>query len=125
VTFSYINMDAETVFPLSNYSGNPHIYFDAFHHLWLKSRKGVQCIDLLMERPVSNVDSVLQTLGADGRVDDLFTDNTGEAWMVIGDKLLGCRCRKRFPVLGGLNLQDVDVYNNHLLMFYGNGEMTE
>ena len=125
VKFSYINMDAEYVFPLSNYHGHTHLYFDSFHHLWLKREHGVQAIDLTMERPINNVDSVLQELGADGRVDDIFTDEQGEVWMMIDNKLFGCKCKKRFPIISGLNLQDIEVYNNHLLMFYNNGEMIE
>jgi len=125
VQFSYINMDTEESFPLPNYHGNDHMYFDSFHHLWLKSIKGVQCVDLTYERPINNVDSVFRSLGADGSVDDMFVDANGQVWMMLGDQMYGCVCRKRYPVLSGLNLQDLEVYNNHLLMFYENGEMME
>ena len=32
-TFTYIDPSTENIYPLKNYSGNYHLYFDGYHHL--------------------------------------------------------------------------------------------
>mgnify|MGYP002855593433 CR=1 FL=1 len=123
--FTHVDMDDVKAFPLANYHGHYHLYFDHHHHLWLKSSNGVFCVNLTLERLELNVDSVFQAMGADGRVDDMFADEDGQVWMMVKGKMLGSDCQKTFPVLEGVNLQDVDVWNGHVLMFYNSGEMME
>ena len=46
--FTQISSDRnEKYFPLSKYSGNYHHYFDNNHHLWLKDKRKVKCVDML------------------------------------------------------------------------------
>ena len=42
-TFTYIDPSTENIYPLKNYSGNYHLYFDKYHHLWLKDTHSVTC----------------------------------------------------------------------------------
>ena len=79
--FSYVSTEGEEVYPLADYHGHYHLYYDAYHHLWLKSSKGVSCVDLLVERYVGNVDSLFALFGAKGPVDDVFIDSRGEVWL--------------------------------------------
>ena len=41
--FSYIDPLEENIYALSEYRGNYHLYFDRFHHIWLKNRHSVTC----------------------------------------------------------------------------------
>lgn len=124
--FSHVDISEETIIPLANYHGHYHPYFDNLHHMWLKSSSGVACVNLTLERYISNVDSVFAALGMEEKVTDLFTDSDGNLWLE-GSKSIFCpQLQKRFPVLKENNLQDMDVVNKRrLLMFYENGEIME
>ncbi len=121
-TFTHIDPTPENIFPLPKYTGHYHSYFDKHHHLWVKDRKAVTCLDLTTERFESNVDSVFKSLGMNKRVDDLFCDVNNHLWLLSDNQLYGIDAKKSFPVLQQSELQDVDVYNkNQLLQFFANG----
>ena len=123
VSFSHIDTRPEYVYQLPQYRGNDHIYFDKKHHLWLKNRYTVTCVDLLQEVFVSNVDSVMRhVLGCPNQVLDLFTDTLGAVWLLTEKGLYGVNQSKHYPVLRERNLQDVFVSDSLLLTFYDNGE---
>ena len=49
-TFSHIDTHQEFQYPLPSYSGHYHLYFDRRHHIWLKNKYTVTCVDLLQEQ---------------------------------------------------------------------------
>ena len=56
VRFTYIDPTGENLYPLREYKGNFHLYFDKYHHIWLKDRGDVTCVNLTTERFVDSVD---------------------------------------------------------------------
>ncbi len=126
VQFSHINSELENAYPLPYYHGHYHLYFDLMHHLWMKSSSGVNCVDLMTERFILNVDSVFQEIGMMDKVMDMFVDIDGHLWLVGKNYVWGQYYDKRFPILAGANLQDLDVVDGRrLMLFYDNGELME
>ncbi len=124
-TFTHIDPSPENVFPLPKYMGHYHSYFDRHHHLWIKDRRAVTCLNLTTEQFETNADSIYKCLGMNKRVDDLFCDFTNHLWLLSNDKLYGVDAKKSFPVLQQSELHDVDIYNQkHLLQFFANGVVT-
>ena len=120
--FTHIDPRPDDLFPLPKYNGHYHIYFDRFHHLWLKDKKTVTCLDLMQEQFVGDVDSVFKSLGVKRQVDDLFGDVNSHLWILSGNQLYGVNAKKTIPVRSKAELQDVDVYDNKtLLQFFSNG----
>ena len=54
-SFTFIDATEENVYPLDKYRGNYHLYFDKYHHLWLKNRQTVTCVNLTTEKFVTSV----------------------------------------------------------------------
>ena len=54
--FTYIDPTTENIYPISEYKGHAHLYFDKHHHLWFKKRNALSCVDLLREMYVANID---------------------------------------------------------------------
>ena len=123
--FSHIDPTSDDMFPLPKYTGHYRLYFDCFHHIWLKDKYTVTCVDLMTERFVANVDSVIRSLGMERQVDDLFADVNCHLWMMSGKELVGINTRKTIPVWLDDELQDVDVYNHKkLLQFFANSTVS-
>ena len=53
--FTFIDPTEENIYPLDSYRGNYHLYFDKYHHLWLKNRQSVTCVNLTTEKFVKSV----------------------------------------------------------------------
>lgn len=120
--FTYIDAYNENLYPLSDYQGNYHLYFDNYHHIWLKNTNNVTCVDLMTERFVDSVEDEFKQFGINEKVRDLFVDHEGMVWLLTKDGVLNVEDKKPFSVRKGLNLQDLDVYDNkYLLLFYSNG----
>ena len=123
--FTHIDPKPEDLFPLPKYNGHYHLYFDRFHHIWLKDKKSVTCVDLMTERFISNVDSVIKSLGMKRPVDDLFADVYNHLWMLSGSQLYGINDKTTIPLRLKEELHDVDVYNHKLLLqFYANSTVS-
>ena len=123
--FSHIDPQPEDAFPLPKYNGHYHLYFDRHHHLWLKDKYSVTCVDLLKEQFVRNVSEVIRELGMPKQVDDLFCDTDCHLWFLSGKELYGTDDHLTVPVSQHAELQDVDVYNHQqLLQFYGDGSVS-
>ena len=75
--FSYIDPSNENMYPLSDYNGNYHLYFDKYHHLWLKNTHTVTCVDLVTEKFVSSIADIFAEFGVKQKVKDMFVDNSG------------------------------------------------
>ena len=120
--FSYIDPSKENTYPLSNYRGNYHLYFDRFHHLWLKNNHNVTCVNLSTERFVNSIEKVFQEFGCDNPVTDLFVDQTFTVWLLTDRGLFNVATKQVYPVRSGLNLQDLELCEErYLLLFYENG----
>ena len=124
VSFSHVDVRPEHVFQLPQYRGNYHMYFDRDHHLWLKNKYQVTCVDLIQEEFVIDVDSVIKNVfGCQNQVLDLFADSIGHLWLLTEKGLYGAKQKHYYPVLRERNLQDVVVLGDSLLLtFYDNGE---
>lgn len=122
VSFSHIATHTDYQYVLPSYRGNYHLYFDKKHHIWLKDTQKMTCVDLMSEQFVTNVDSVIKTMGCQDPLEDLFVDDGGEVWMLTKKGLYSEKNDKCYSVLPNLNLQDVDVFDNMLITFYENGE---
>ena len=121
-TFSHIDTKLDYQYSLPAYNGNYHLYFDHNHHIWLKSKHMVTCVDLITEQFVTNVDSVLQAMGCKDTVRDLFTDSIGTLWYLTDNGLVNVETDMTFPVLPERNLQDMEVTGGCLYFFYDNGK---
>ena len=121
-SFVHIDPTVENDYPLPKYSGHYHLYFDKHHHLWVKDKEKVTCVDLMKERFVVNVDSVIKGMGMNEEVEDMFGDSENSMWFMSKGKLY---CPKRgvnIPVGQKAELHDIDIYDNHvLLQFFSNG----
>lgn len=126
ILFSHISTRNERIYPLPNYHGHYHLYFDNMHHLWLKSSKGVSCVNLNTEQYIPEVDSVFATMGMEEKVTDMFVDSDGNVWMEGKSFIYNSFSKDRYQLMSQVNLQDLDVYDKErLLLFYGNGEVME
>ena len=120
--FVHIDPTAENDFPLPKYSGHYHLYFDKYHHLWVKDKHKVTCVDLLKEQFVVNVDSVIKSMGMKEDVEDLFGDGENAMWFMSKSKLYCPKRKITLPVGQKAELHDIDIYNNSvLLQFFANG----
>jgi len=120
-TFSHDDLDASNEYPLSNYQGHYHLYFDKNHHIWLKDKQKVFCMDLITERYIDNVDSVINDLNPPAPIIDLFADHENELWLLMKTGIYSVKYKQTYHVADSLNLQDIDVFDNTIYMFYDNG----
>lgn len=126
--FSYIDPSTENIYPLPNYRGNYHIYFDRSRHLWLKNTHTLSCVDVYTERFADSVEEEFEKLGCHETVLDLFVDQTQVLWLLTEEGVYNIESKKTFPVRRDRNLQDLELWNEKfLLLFYDNGllEMTD
>ena len=122
--FSHVTPVKDAEYPLENYRGHYHPYFDKYHHLWLKNKHTVTCLNLTTEHFIANIDSVFQSYGVKAKVTDMFVDDDGQLWLMHGNQIFGSEVKRNFPVDKSLNLQDVANYDGRqLLLFYENGEV--
>ena len=120
--FVHIDPAAENDFPLPKYSGHYHLYFDKHHHLWVKDKQKVTCVDLMKEVFITNVDSVIKRIGMKEEVEDLFGDSENVLWFMSKGKLYCPMKNVVIPVAHKVELHDIDVYNEHtFLQFFANG----
>jgi AraC-like DNA-binding protein len=120
--FEYIDPTDENIFPLKNYHGNYHLYFDRYDHIWLKNKLSVTCVDLVTERFVNSVESVFKGFGIKQNVTDMFVDQDGIVWWLTDGGLFNSKTKKTLKIRKDLNLQDLEIYKgNTLLLFYENG----
>ena len=121
-SFLHIDPQAENDFPLPKYSGHYHLYFDKHHHLWVKDKYKVTCVDLMKEHFIVNVDSVIKRIGMKKEVEDMFGDSENVMWFMSKGKLYCPKNGAVIPVAHKGELHDIDVYEKHvLLQFFANG----
>lgn len=123
-SFTFIDPSTENVYPLPNYSGNYHLYFDRHHHLWLKDTHSVTCVNLITERFVDSVDDVLAEFGIQEKIKDLFVDHQNVVWLMTEKGLFNVDTKRTYPIRKDRELQDMDIFQDeYLLLFYDNGLM--
>ena len=121
-SFMHIDPTEENDFPLPKYTGHYHIYFDSQHHLWVKDKYKVTCVDLMKERFIVNVDSVIKRMGMKEKVEDLFGDTGNNVWFMSGEKLYCPEKEKVIPLAHKEELHDIDIYDEHILLqFFASG----
>ena len=103
---------------LPKYKGHYHLYFDDSHHLWLKDKGMVTCVNMLTEQFVSDIGSIFQAQGVKGHVEDMFVDSSGSIWLVQGNNIYSRHGKVSLPLRKGRVLQDMDISDNIVLLFY-------
>lgn len=122
--FSYIDPTNENQYPLSSYRGNYHLYFDKYHHLWLKNTHSVTCVNLTTEKFVDSIVDVFNEFGMQKKVNDIFVDNDGVVFLLTDDGLYSVATQKVYKVRPKHNLQDLETNGDkYLLLFYEDGEV--
>ena len=122
VKFTYIDPSSENLFPLKDYKGNYHLYFDKYHHIWLKDRGDVTCVNLTTESFVASIEEIFRTFGVEGKVTDLFVDGQNVVWLLTKRGLFNVESKRYYELKRGRNLQDLEVYQDkYLMLFYDNG----
>lgn len=124
-TFAHIAPEQQDIYALAKYSGHYRLMFDRHHHLWLKDKYQVVCVDLLTETMHHDVKRVFSELGIDKTVDDMFADSENLLWMQTGNELVSTDRQQRLMLRKGVELHDVDVADStYVLLFYADGLMT-
>lgn len=122
--FTQISSDRnEKYFPLSKYSGNYHHYFDNNHHLWLKDKRKVKCVDMLTEKYINDLVPLFEREGVKGELDDLFVDSSGRLWLVAKGILVAENRKYSIKFNANKELQDLEVNNDELHLFFSDGSM--
>lgn len=115
--FTHIS-SGDSRYPLPKYKGHYHLYFDDSHHLWLKDKGMVTCVNMLTEQFVSDIGSIFQAQGVNGLVEDMFVDSSGSIWLVQGNNIYSRHGKVSLPLRKGRVLQDMDISDNIVLLFY-------
>ena len=123
-TFTHIDPLKEDIYPLEKYHGHYHLYYDLHHHIWLKDKHQVTCVNLWTERFEHDVTKVFRELHIPQPVDDLFTDSDSCLWTQSGQSLMCLERQIEVTVKKDLELHDIDVMNGELLLFYNDGSVS-
>ena len=123
--FTFIDPTEENIYPLDSYRGNYHLYFDKYHHLWLKNRQSVTCVNLTTEKFVKSVKDEFLKFGFQKTVDDLFVGDDGVVWLLNGYDLFSVASKKTYRIRADKNLQDVETYRDRLLLLFYEDGMVE
>ncbi|MDE5571092.1 MAG: helix-turn-helix domain-containing protein [Prevotella sp.] len=121
-SFAHIDPKPSDFYPLAGYNGHYRLMFDRYNRLWLKDKQQVICANLTMEEIIHDVGNVFHEMGIDKPVDNLFADKDSYLWLLTDGRLVSKGRAKTLPVRSGIELHDVDVYDNHyVLQFYADG----
>lgn len=123
--FTYIDPKEENIYPLDNYRGNYHLYFDKYHHLWLKNRQSVTCVNLTTEKFVNSIRDEFLKFGFHKPVNDMFVGENGVVWLLNGYDLFSVESKTTYRIRAGKNLQDVETYRDRLLLLFYEDGMVE
>lgn len=115
--FTHIS-SGDSRYLLPKYKGHYHLYFDDSHYLWLKDKGMVTCVNMLTEQFVSDIGSIFQAQGVKGHVEDMFVDSSGSIWLVQGNNIYSRHGKVSLPLRKGRVLQDMDISDNIVLLFY-------
>ena len=113
----------DSYYVLPKYKGHYHLYFDDSHHLWLKDKGCVTCVDMLTEQFVEDISSIFRAQGVEGQVEDMFVDSSGSIWLVKGNKIYSRHGKVVIPLRKGMILQDIDISDNNISLFYNDSRV--
>lgn len=121
--FLQVSDFGEQSYPLPKYKGNYHLYFDNRHHLWLKDKQKVKCVDMMTERCISDVTPLFKAENVNDALEDLFVDSSGRLWLVAKGIISAEKRKYQVKVNAKKNLQDIDVNGDLLMLFYDDGSV--
>src|SRR5574344_531679 len=113
----------DSYYVLPKYKGRYHLYFDDSHHLWLKDKGCVTCVNMITEQFVEDISSIFRAQGVEGQVDDMFVDSSGSIWLVKGNKIYSRHGKVVIPLRKGMILQDIDISDNNISLFYNDSRV--
>ena len=116
--FRHIDPQTSDAHPLRGYDGRYQVTFDNMHHLWVKHDRMMTCLDLTTETFIQDVPAVIREMGVKGPVDDFYGDSNSNIWFRTGREIYSPALKKTFRIFGDAVLQDVDVYNDSLLLMF-------
>ena len=123
-SFNSIDPSATSVYSLSGYAGEYRMYFDRFHHLWIKRMGRLTCVDLTREQFCPRVDSVLNVMGVEGKIDNLMADDESNIYFLQQRTLKSPALKKSFEMRTTSPLEHIDIYRDSLfLTFHRNGSV--
>ena len=123
-SFTHIDPSEQDAISLPGYKGGYQMFFDKYHHLWGKNRGRMVVVDLLTERFMPDVRSVLREMGVKKTVDDFYGDGECNIWFRSANLLSDPKQGKEFAIQTKATLQDVDLYaDSLLLMFHADGSV--
>ena len=120
--FTHIS-SGDNYYKLPKYKGHYHLYFDDSHHLWLKDKGRVTCVNMLTEQFVSDIAPIFREQGIEGQVEDMFVDSSGSIWLVKGDRIFSRNAQMALPLRKGRILQDMDISDNCIALFYDDSKV--
>ena len=122
--FVYIpEKKSDTSYYLPKYFGNYHLYFDNNHHLWLKDKHKVKCVDMETETYIEDIKPLFRKEKVEGTVDDFFVDSSGRVWLSTEGLIVAEARRYQIRINPDKALQDVDVIEQQLYLFYDDGSL--
>lgn len=119
--FVNIESTADCKYRLRGYEDGARVFFDRDHHLWIKHRSWLTCVDLMTESFVRDVAGVLRDMSIVSRVDDLFADHDGGLWVVTDRHIVEVNTKRSFALRQDAVLQELDAFDGFLLLFYNDG----
>lgn len=123
--FHYMHRNDSDVYTLDHYRGAYHVYVGDHDRLWVKDYRRMWCLDLRHERYLKHPEKVFRDMGLKETVTDFFVDSEKGLWLVTSTGLWDGQ-RKCYLSLTGHEgeLQDVEVQDDHLYLFFSSGEMS-
>lgn len=122
-TFLKVKGSTDNLYFLPKYTGNYHLYFDKHHHLWLKNTHTLGCVDMMLEKSVTNIEQLFREMGINYRVEDLFSDSNNDLWLLSGNMLYGYDDKVKIPINPKRNLQDVAQLGEQVFLLYNDGRV--
>lgn len=122
--FHYIHRNDSDVYAIKDYHGHYHVYVGRHDRLWVKDYGKVWCLDLRHERYLKNPGTIFLETGVREKVTDLFLDSEKDLWLVTPKGVWEAK-RKRYLLLpkDAGELQDVEVSNHQIYLFFSYGEV--
>ena len=122
--FHYIHRNDSDVYAIKDYHGHYHVYAGHHDRLWVKEYGKVWCLDLRHEQYLKNPETVFLETGIREKVTDLFVDSEKDLWLVTPKGIWEAK-KKRYLLLpkDAGELQDVEVSNDRIYLFFSFGEV--